>query len=87
MTSSDALSDEILSALARADELLETGWSIDEICRELRVSRPTYRFWRIAHSRTFVATARRTSTAALVTSAPIPSPGRMRIFRFMFRLN
>src|ERR1019366_3959114 len=34
----------------------------------------------------FLATACRTSTAALVTSTPIPSPGRIRIFRFIIRL-
>src|ERR1700683_1926370 len=33
----------------------------------------------------FLATACRTSTAALVTSTPIPSPGRIRIFRFIIR--
>jgi hypothetical protein len=32
----------------------------------------------------FFATAWRTSTAALVTSAPMPSPGNNRIFRFIF---
>src|SRR5689334_126091 len=34
----------------------------------------------------FLATACRTSTAALVTSTPIPSPGRIRIFRFIICL-
>src|SRR5579862_7999562 len=34
----------------------------------------------------FLATACRTSTAALVTSTPIPSPGRIRILRFIIRL-
>ena len=34
----------------------------------------------------FLATAFRTSTAALVTSVPIPSPGKIRILRFILIL-
>src|SRR5260370_16184673 len=34
----------------------------------------------------FFATACNTPTAALVTSAPIPSPGKIKIFRFIVRL-
>lgn len=59
MTSIDALSDEILGSLARADELLELGLGLDAICSQLGISRETYRIWRLAHSRTFAATARR----------------------------
>ena len=52
-------SDKILGFLARADELLEQGRSIDDVCHCLGVAPATYHIWRRAHSRTFLATARR----------------------------
>jgi len=52
-------SDQILAALARAEDLLEQGFSMDEVYRALSVPPSTYRTWRKAHSRTFLATARR----------------------------
>ena len=51
-------SDEILGALARADELLEEGLGIEATCRYLGIQPERYHLWRRAHSRTFLATAR-----------------------------
>jgi len=54
-----ATSDEILITLAQVDELLELGCTLDEACRKLRIPVAIYELWRRAHSRTFLATARR----------------------------
>jgi hypothetical protein len=52
-------SEHILATLARAEELLDNGWNVDEVCSHLSVPLETYRLWRRAHYRTFLATARR----------------------------